>query len=185
MVFGNGRPGEGGALGTGLLVVLLWNYFMRRKANRSAQSPAEKKRYLKQARCEIEAILSSVTSMVLELGLDGVIIRVIPTRYQYKLKGPMEIVGRHVRHFLPRLSEEEIGDILQRVIKNNTREDMQYPVELDRTRWLNLCLTPLKANSVFGGGHRHDRSNGKPGGITRIWSNWRTASSFDWTGKGG
>lgn len=139
----------GGALGTGLLVVLLWNYFMRRKANRSAQSPAEKKRYLKQARCEIEAILSSVTSMVLELGLDGVIIRVIPTRYQYKLTGPMEIVGRHVRHFLPRLSEEEIGDILQRVIKNNTPEDMQYPVELDRTRWLNLCLTPLKANSVL------------------------------------
>ena len=139
----------GGLLGLGFPAVLLGRRMRRGRDGAASDSLKEAGSKSLLAPPEMEAVLSAMTSLVLELGLDGVIIRVVPTAYRFRYDKVENLPGRHVCDYIEQLEPDEAGEILNRVCRLKRQETHQFRVGLDRDRRLSICLSPLGGDSVL------------------------------------
>jgi len=129
--------------------VLLWNYRLRSNGGQGPGRLPNKNEAAGAERLDMDAILSSMSNLVLEVSASGRIIRVIKTGYTFKFYQPEQIVGSQVHEFVSGKSHETVNGLIQRVLRADKPEEFQVSTVLDRERWLQVRLTPLRSDSVL------------------------------------
>jgi len=133
-----------------LILMLHWNSRLRRRSMQAVQHLKDESRQRLRSETELGTILASMTSLVMEVDSRGTIVRVVPTRYEFRQYSPEELEGRNLGDLLPEKSWRHLFALLQQVIRQGANLEVEHPLELAGARLtFLLSVSALGEDSVL------------------------------------
>jgi len=101
------------------------------------------------ADARFETILSSMTSLVLEVGVDGRILSIIPTRYEFRRHSPETLKGKSLREIVPGDKAADYERLIGRVLLDRCAEQLELSLPGPEAIWFDCVVSPLTDETVL------------------------------------